>query len=74
MIGGKVGIVGHIEICDDVIITAASNVSKSITQPGTYSGYRAQPQKDELKQQAILKNIESLKNQITELQNKLNNK
>ncbi len=74
MIGGKVGIVGHIEICDDVIITAATNVSKSITKPGMYSGYRAQPQKDELKQQAVIKNIESLKNQIIELQNKLKNK
>ena len=74
MIGGKVGIVGHLEICDDVIITAATNVSKSITKPGMYSGYRAQPQKDELKQQAVIKNIESLKNQIIELQNKLKNK
>lgn len=74
MIGGKAGIVGHIEICDDVIITAASNVSKSITKPGTYSGYRAQQQKDELKAQAMLKNVENLRNQITELQNKLKNK
>lgn len=55
MIGGKVGIVGHIEICDDVILTAATNVSKSITKPGIYSGYRAQPQKDELKQEALVR-------------------
>lgn len=74
IIGGKVGIVGHIEICDGVIITAATNVSKSITKSGIYSGYRAAPQKNELKQQAILKNIESLRNQIIELQNKLKNK
>jgi UDP-3-O-[3-hydroxymyristoyl] glucosamine N-acyltransferase len=56
MIGGKVGIVGHIEICDNVIITAATNVSKSITVPGMYSGYRAQPQMQELKQEAYLRN------------------
>lgn len=55
MIGGKVGIVGHIEVCDNVIITAATNVSKSITQPGMYSGYRAQPQLAELKQEAYLR-------------------
>ncbi|MGH2574760.1 MAG: UDP-3-O-(3-hydroxymyristoyl)glucosamine N-acyltransferase [Ignavibacteria bacterium] len=60
MLGGKVGIVGHIEICDDVIITAASNVSKSITKPGTYSGYRAQPIKKELKKEALLRNLEKL--------------
>jgi UDP-3-O-[3-hydroxymyristoyl] glucosamine N-acyltransferase len=72
MIGGKVGIVGHIEICDDVIITAASNISKSITKPGIYSGYRAQPQKEELKQQALLRDIENLKLQLAELRKKLN--
>ena len=55
MLGGKVGVVGHIEICDDVIITAASNVSKSITKPGTYSGYRAQPMQKELREQAELR-------------------
>jgi UDP-3-O-[3-hydroxymyristoyl] glucosamine N-acyltransferase len=57
MIGGKVGIVGHIQVCDDVIITAASNVSKSITKPGVYSGYRAQQQMAELKQEAMLRNL-----------------
>ena len=57
MIAGKVGIVGHIQICDDVIITAASNVSKSITKPGVYSGYRAQPQMAELKQEAMIRNL-----------------
>jgi UDP-3-O-[3-hydroxymyristoyl] glucosamine N-acyltransferase len=57
MIGGKVGIVGHIEICDDAIITAAANVSKSITSPGLYSGYRAQPQMKELKQEAAIRNL-----------------
>ncbi len=57
MIGGKVGIVGHIEICDNVILTAASNVSKSITKPGIYSGYRAQPQMMELRQEALMRNM-----------------
>lgn len=57
MIGGKVGIVGHIEVCDGVIITAATNVSKSITKPGLYSGYRAQPQMQELRQEAIIRNL-----------------
>ncbi len=57
MIGGKVGIVGHIEICDDVIITAATNVSKSILQPGVYSGYRALPQKEELKKEAFIRKL-----------------
>lgn len=57
MMGGKVGVVGHIEICDNVIITAVTNVSKSITEPGIYSGYRAQPMKKELREQARLRKL-----------------
>ncbi len=71
MMGGKVGIVGHIEICDNVIITAASNVSKSITEPGTYSGYRAQPMKKELRKEALLRNLESLQKEIQDIKRKL---
>ena len=37
-IGGGVGIVGHLSICDGVTVTAHTLVTKSITQPGTYSG------------------------------------
>jgi UDP-3-O-[3-hydroxymyristoyl] glucosamine N-acyltransferase len=37
MIGGAVGIVGHLEIGDDVIVTGYSMVSHSLPGPGTYS-------------------------------------
>jgi UDP-3-O-[3-hydroxymyristoyl] glucosamine N-acyltransferase len=36
-IGGAVGIVGHLTICDDVAITGYTMVSSSITEPGVYS-------------------------------------
>ena len=38
MIGGGVGMNGHISICDDVVITGYSAVTHSITRPGVYSG------------------------------------
>jgi UDP-3-O-[3-hydroxymyristoyl] glucosamine N-acyltransferase len=38
MIGGAVGIVGHLTICDDVAITGFTMVSRSIREPGVYSG------------------------------------
>jgi UDP-3-O-[3-hydroxymyristoyl] glucosamine N-acyltransferase len=38
MIGGAAGIVGHLTICDDVVITGLTMVSHSITRPGVYSG------------------------------------
>jgi UDP-3-O-[3-hydroxymyristoyl] glucosamine N-acyltransferase len=37
MIGGMVGVVGHLEICDDVAITGRTMVSSSIREPGVYS-------------------------------------
>lgn len=70
MIGGQAGIVGHITICDDVIIGAAVGVSKSITKPGIYAGYRAKPIKEELKQEAYIKNLEVLKERISKLEKK----
>ena len=38
MIGGMVGIIGHINICDDVIIGGKSIVDKNIKVPGMYTG------------------------------------
>lgn len=38
MIGGQAGLIGHLSICDDVVISAGTLVSKSITQPGVYTG------------------------------------
>ena len=37
MLGGAVGVVGHLEICDKVIVTGKSVVRNSITEPGEYS-------------------------------------
>jgi UDP-3-O-[3-hydroxymyristoyl] glucosamine N-acyltransferase len=38
MLGGMVGIAGHLEICDDVAVTGRTAVFKSISKPGAYSG------------------------------------
>jgi UDP-3-O-[3-hydroxymyristoyl] glucosamine N-acyltransferase len=38
MIAGAVVMVGHIEICDDVLVTFHSTVTRSIARPGTFSG------------------------------------
>ncbi|MEL0027095.1 MAG: UDP-3-O-(3-hydroxymyristoyl)glucosamine N-acyltransferase [Perlucidibaca sp.] len=37
ILGGAVGVVGHIEICDDVQLTAMAMITRSISQPGSYS-------------------------------------
>lgn len=42
VIGGGVGFVGHLEICDRVTVTGMSMVAQSITRPGVYSGIPAE--------------------------------
>ncbi len=37
MIGGQAGITGHLSICDDVVVSAGTLVSKSINRPGVYT-------------------------------------
>jgi UDP-3-O-[3-hydroxymyristoyl] glucosamine N-acyltransferase len=59
MIGGAVGLVGHISICDRVTITGMSFVTKSITQPGTYSsGLPSMPHADWLRNAALLRKLD----------------
>lgn len=36
-LAGGVGVVGHVEICDNVHVTCMTMVTKSITEPGSYS-------------------------------------
>jgi len=37
LVGGGAGIVGHVEVCDRVVVTAMSLVTRSIREPGEYS-------------------------------------
>ena len=37
LVGGGAGILGHLEVCDQVVITAMSLVTHSIREPGEYS-------------------------------------
>lgn len=46
LVGGAAGIVGHLEVCDRVTITAMSLVTHSIREPGEYSsGTPLQPRR-----------------------------
>ena len=61
MIGGGVGFVGHIEICDRVTISGMTLVTKSITQPGTYtSGIPFMPHAQWLRNAAHLRHLDAI--------------
>jgi UDP-3-O-[3-hydroxymyristoyl] glucosamine N-acyltransferase len=69
MIGGAVGIVGHLTICDDVMVTGYTMISSSITEPGVYSsGIPAEAAADWRRIVGRLKRIDSLANRVRALE------
>jgi UDP-3-O-[3-hydroxymyristoyl] glucosamine N-acyltransferase len=69
MIGGAVGIAGHVTLADYVIVTAKSGVSKSLLKPGMYtSAFPAVNHADWNKSAALLRNIDKLRDRIKALE------
>jgi len=61
LIGGAAGILGHLEICDRVMITAMTLVTHSIDQPGEYSsGTPLMSNRDWRKSAARFKQLDAL--------------
>ena len=72
MIGGQVGIVGHIQIADGCKINAQSGVSKSIKRPKTaVTGSPAYDYTAALRSQAISRNLPELEKRIIELEKQI---
>ena len=68
LIGGGAGMVGHIEVCDKVLVTAMSLVTHSITEPGEYSsGTPIQPSRDWRRNAARFKHLDELARKIAPL-------
>jgi UDP-3-O-[3-hydroxymyristoyl] glucosamine N-acyltransferase len=65
LIGGGVGIVGHISICDRVTVSGFSFITKSITEPGTYtSGMPAMPHAEWLRNAVHLRRLDRMAAQV----------
>jgi UDP-3-O-[3-hydroxymyristoyl] glucosamine N-acyltransferase len=65
MIGGGVGLVGHISICDHVTISGFSLITKSITQPGTYtSGLPFMPHAEWLRNAVHLRRLDEMAREL----------
>ena len=65
MIGGGVGIIGHLSICDGVTISGFTFVTKSITEPGTYtSGMPIMAHGEWLRNAAQLRHLDELARRV----------
>lgn len=66
---GLVGINGHISVCDNVVFTGMSMVTKSITEPGVYSsGIPAEANREWRKNMVALRNITSFNQRLKTLE------
>jgi UDP-3-O-[3-hydroxymyristoyl] glucosamine N-acyltransferase len=70
-IGGGAGIVGHVTITDHVEISAFTLVTKSINQPGTYTGaYGFEPHGEWRRNAVQLRQLARLANRVRALEQK----
>ena len=68
MIGGGVGMVGHLRICDDVIIGGMAMVDRPVTEPGYYSGgWPLQAHAQWERSAVLLKQLPALRQRIRSL-------
>ena len=57
--GGLSGVLGHLEICDDVTVGAHTLITKNISKPGNYIGIMpAQDHKDWAKTATLIKKLD----------------
>lgn len=69
MIGGAVNINGHINIADQVIITGASTIERSITKPGIYSSsLEVQPHQKWLRTKVLLLELANILKRLRRLE------
>jgi UDP-3-O-[3-hydroxymyristoyl] glucosamine N-acyltransferase len=68
-LAGGVGVVGHVEICDNVHVTGMSMVTRSISEPGSYSSGTPMAPTREWKRSAVrFSQLESMAQRIEALQ------
>ncbi len=69
MLAGGVGLVGHIDICDGVFITGMTMVTRSITEPGSYSsGTAMQPAAEWRKSAARIRQLDDMARRLQQLE------
>jgi UDP-3-O-[3-hydroxymyristoyl] glucosamine N-acyltransferase len=69
MFGGQSGTVGHITLCDDVILSGRAMITKNITEPGVYaSHFPSEKLRDWQKRVAKFRRIDGLYERVGKLE------
>ncbi|MGO1209068.1 MAG: UDP-3-O-(3-hydroxymyristoyl)glucosamine N-acyltransferase [Pseudomonas putida] len=72
MLAGGVGLVGHIDICDNVFVSGMTMVTRSITEPGSYSsGTALQPLADWRKSAARIRQLDDMAKRLQQLEKRV---
>jgi UDP-3-O-[3-hydroxymyristoyl] glucosamine N-acyltransferase len=68
-IGGAAMIHGHISICDGVIVSGGTLISRSISEPGFYSGvFPFMPNRQWERNAALLRHLDELRDRLRQLE------
>jgi len=68
LIGGQAGFAGHLELADNIQVAAKTGISKSFLQPGiALRGTPAQPMRDQLRLEAMLRNLGAMKEKLDQM-------
>jgi UDP-3-O-[3-hydroxymyristoyl] glucosamine N-acyltransferase len=74
-LGGAAMIIGHLTIADDVVVSAASTVTRSITKPGFYTGIFPLDENAQWERNAVMvRNLDKMRQRLRQLEAGLNTK
>ncbi len=72
MIAGLAGVIGHVTVCDDAVITAQALITKDIREPGVYSAtFGAEKDQDWKRMIVRFRRSEALEKRVAELEAKV---
>jgi UDP-3-O-[3-hydroxymyristoyl] glucosamine N-acyltransferase len=74
-IGGGAIVLGHLTVCDNVTISAATVISRSIRTPGTYTGmFPADTHEEWLRNTAVVRQLAELLERVRALEKRIEGK
>lgn len=75
MIGGAAMILGHLSLCDDVVISPGTFIARSIRKAGVYTGYYpAEENARWEKNAAVVRHLDALRDRVRALERQLKNR